>query len=559
MQLARRITRRPSRTPRATALASWPLVPLLLLLAGQPIRAQEAAAPAIIPRPVKMTPSAGTFAIDAATLVIAGKEANAEAETLIQYVEPALGRRLKLVESDQARDGAIALMLGESREPLGDEGYRLEVSPRRAIVRAAKPAGLFYGVQTLRQLLPPAAYGSQTAGSTTWSIPCVQIVDYPRFAWRGLLQDTARHFMPKEYLKKLIEVMAAHKLNTLQLHLTDDQGWRIEIKKYPKLTEVGAWRNETLVGHMNQKPWRFDGKRHGGFYSQDDIRELVSFAARRHVNLVPEIEMPGHGGAAITAYPELSCFPDRPKGVWTRWGISPDIFNPNPHTVGFLQDVLTEVMAMFPSRFIHVGGDEAIKDYWKESPEVQRRIRELGLKDEEELQSWFIRQMDGFLTRHGRRLIGWDEILQGGLAPGATVMSWRGQEGGIAAARSGHDVVMTPTSHTYFDYYQGPTASEPLAIGGMLLLDKVYSFDPVPPTLTPAEARRILGAQGQVWTEYMPTPRQAEYMTWPRAVALAEVLWTPQASKDYADFHSRLRLHRQRLDALQVGYRPLEP
>lgn len=534
------------------------LVATCAVLLGDVTSASAEATVTIIPRPSEITIGRGDFLIDPSTVIVAAGPACEEAATLADSLQPALGRRLNVLKAAEPGVHAIRLVLERQAADLGAEGYRLDVTPNTVEIRAAEPAGLFYGGQTLRQLLPPAVYKHSAQRNAAWSVPCVRITDRPRFAWRGLLLDPARHFMPKEYVKKLIDVMAAHKFNSLQLHLTDDQGWRVEIKNYPRLTEVGAWRSETLIGHYSSKPWRFDGKRHGGFYSQADVRELVEFARRRHVNLVPEIEMPGHAGAALVAYPELSCFPDRPRQVWGRWGINPDIFNPSDRTVAFLQDVLREVMAMFPSKFIHVGGDEAIKDYWKESAEVQRRIRQLGLKNEEELQGWFIRQMDRFLADHGRRLIGWDEILQGGLAPGATVMSWRGVKGGIEAAEAGHDVVMAANQLTYFDYYQGPKDKEPLAIGGMLPLEKVYGFEPIPAELNPARQRHILGAQGQLWTEYIPTPQMADYMMWPRAVALAEVVWSSPGAKDYGDFMKRLRAHLARLDALEVHYRPLD-
>lgn len=528
----------------------------LWLQCPTPAGAQQAVT--IIPRPSEMSLAQGKFVIDRATLIVAAEAAREEAATLADSLQPALGYRLNVAQRPEAGKRRIRLTLEKQPSELGAEGYRLEVTPNAVEIRAAQPAGLFYGGQTLRQLLPAAVYKSGAQQGVTWALPCVRITDRPRFAWRGLLLDPARHFMPKEYVKKLIDVMAAHKFNSLQLHLTDDQGWRVEIKKYPRLTEVGAWRSETLIGHYSSKPWRFDGKRHGGFYSQADIRELVEFARRRHVNLVPEIEMPGHAGAALVAYPELSCFPDRPRQVWGRWGINPDIFNPSDRTVAFLQDVLREVLDLFPSKFIHVGGDEAIKTFWKESAEVQQRIRQLGLKNEEELQGWFIRQMDRFLADHGRRLIGWDEILQGGLAPGATVMSWRGVEGGIQAAEAGHDVVMAANQLTYFDYYQGPKEREPLAIGGLLPLEKVYGFEPIPAKLSPERQRHILGAQGQLWTECIPTPRAADYMMWPRAVALAEVVWSRPEARHYGEFLKRLRLHLARLDALNVHYRPLD-
>src|SRR6266567_465889 len=355
--------------------------------------------------------------------------------------------------------------------------------PSHVAIRAYRAAGAFYGLQTLRQLFPPAIFRQAQTAGVIWSIPAIAIEDSPRFAWRGVHLDVARHFMPKEFVKKYIDLAALHKLNRFHWHLTDDQGWRLEIKQYPRLTQVGAWRRETLIGRKDQDSttWRFDGQPHGGFYTQDDVREIVAYAGARFVTIVPEIEMPGHSQAAIAAYPELgntgSAIP-----VWTSWGVDQNILNPGDATVRFYQNVLTEVMGLFPGRWIHIGGDEAPKAQWQASSLAQARIRELGLKNEDELQSWFTHRMDEFLTAHGRRLVGWDEILEGGLAPNAVVMSWRGVDGGIAAAQAGHDVVMAPGSHTYFDHYQSAdTVAEPLAIGGYLPLDTVYSFEPVPP------------------------------------------------------------------------------
>jgi hexosaminidase len=341
------------------------------------------------------------------------------------------------------------------------------------------------------------------------------------------------------------------------VHFTDDQGWRIEIKKYPRLTEVGAWRDETLVGHMSQKPWKFDGQKHGGAYTQDDLREIVEYAAQRHITIVPEVEMPGHARAAIASYPHLGVFPEQQQKLrpWTRWGISEDILAPRPQTIAFCKDVLTEIMAIFPSRYIHIGGDEAVKTQWKASQEIQQMIRDQGLRDESELQAWFTKQINAFLTERGRRLVGWDEILEGGLAPGAVVMSWRGEKGGIAAAQSGHDVVMAPTSHTYLDYYQGPRESEPLAIGGNLPLETVYRYEPVPAALSPDQAKHVLGAQAQLWSEYIPDAKQLEYMAYPRACAICEVLWSPRQDRRLDSFLPRLRSHLQRLDAASVNYR----
>jgi len=387
-------------------------------------------------------------------------------------------------------------------------------------------------------------------------MPCLEIEDYPRFSWRGMHLDVGRHFMPKEFIKKYIDLIALHKMNTFHWHLTEDQGWRIEIKKYPRLTQIGAWRKETIAGHFSKKPMKFDGIAHGGFYSQDDIREIVEYAHRRYVTVVPEIEMPGHSQAAIVAYPELGNLSEK-LPMRTYWGVDENILNADESTILFMQDILTEVLGLFDSEFIHIGGDEAPKKQWEQSTKAQARIKELGLKDEHELQSYFIKRMDTFLTSKGRRLIGWDEILEGGLAPGATVMSWRGEKGGITASKAGHDVVMATTDYTYFDYYQGDPKMEPLAIGGYLPLQKVYSYNPIPAGMSKEQAKHILGAQGQVWTEYISTPKKAEYMAFPRACALSEVLWTPMEKKDYNNFIDRLDIHLKRLDILDVNFRPL--
>lgn len=516
---------------------------------------------AVVPRPAQVTRHAGVFRLTAATVIVTDRATRAEGELLSNCLFPATGLRLAVRATAPAGARIISIQLDRSLARLGDEGYRLEVMPSHAAIRSYAPAGAFYAVETLRQLLPPEIFRQAPVENVEWSVPAVVIEDAPRFPWRGALLDVARHFMPKEFVKKLIDLLALHKLNRLQLHLTDDQGWRIEIRQYPRLTEVGAWRRQTIIGRPDpdSSNWRFDGRPHGGFYTQDDIRELVGYARARFVTLVPEIEMPGHSQAAIAAYPELGNTGDS-LPVGTVWGISENILNPGDATIRFDQNVLTEVMALFPGRWVHVGGDEAVKTQWKGSPLAQARIRELGLKDEDQLQSYFIRRMDEFLTAHGRTLIGWDEILEGGLARNAVVMSWRGVDGGIDAARAGHDVVMAPEAYTYFDHYQSAdTAAEPLAIGGFLPLDTAYAFEPIPAALTPDEARHVLGAQGQLWAEYIPDPKHAEYMAFPRLCALAEVLWTPQSERDYGDFLGRLATHLRRLAILDVNYRPLGP
>ena len=365
--------------------------------------------------------------------------------------------------------------------------------------------------------------------------------------------DVARHFVPLEFVKKYIDNMAMHKLNTFHWHLTEDQGWRIEIKKYPKLTEVGAWRKETLIGHNRDKPHKFDGIRHGGFYTQEQAREIVQYAKDRFIAVVPEIEMPGHAKAAIASYPELGVT-GKPVEVATHWGVFPDIFNVEESTFSFLEDVLTEVMDIFPSEYIHIGGDEAIKDQWKASDRIQMRIKELGLKDEHELQSYFVTRMEKFINARGRKMIGWDEILEGGLAPNATVMSWQGEEGGIAAAQANHDVIMTPIQSLYFWWYQGDKKTEPLAAGGFISLEKVFRYDPLPSVLTPEQGKRVLGAQACAWAEYMESPAKVEYMVFPRISALAEIVWSPREGKDWNDFKSRMTKQFKRYDQRKINY-----
>lgn len=498
----------------------------------------------------------GSFALQADTAIFAEERAREAAELLADMLRPATGYPLAVSERAEAPDNSILLRLDASLERLGPEGYLLEVSSRRVEIRALAPPGVFYGAQTLRQLLPPAIYAAEPQAGVAWTVPCLRIEDRPRFVWRGALIDVARHFMPRETILRFIDLLALHKMNSLQLHLTDDQGWRIEIKRYPKLTEIGSVRKETRVGHEREARG-FDGKPHGGFYTQEEIRQMVEYARRRHVRLVPEIEMPGHAQAAIASYPELGNTREKLE-VSTRWGVHKNIFNVREETIVFLQNVLAEVIELFPSEYIHVGGDEVPTDQWKASPYAQALMRKLGLKSEVELHGWFIGRMNDFLRSRGRRLVGWDEILEGGAPPGAVVMSWRGVKGGIAAARAGHDVVMAPTTHTYFDYYQSTDPSEPLAIGGLLPLETVFEFNPIPAELTPEEARRILGAQGQLWTEYIPTPEHLEYMAFPRLVALAEVTWSGKPGREYADFLRRLRAHLERLDRLGVRYRPLD-
>jgi hexosaminidase len=515
------------------------------------------AAYAVIPRPAVLTPAKGHYAITPATVVRAPSAFRRVARRFVRDVAPATGFDLSIAPVGTG-GGGITL---RKVPGLPREGYRLDVSPQGIMIQASDSAGAFYALETVKQLLPPAIYREAEMHGMTWHVPAVHIEDAPRFPWRGSHMDVGRHFQPKAFVKKYIDLLARHKLNRFHWHLTEDQGWRLEIRKYPRLTEVGSCRENTLVGSHTDDPARqvFDGRRHCGHYTQEDVREIVAYAAERMVTVVPEIEMPGHAQAAVFAYPFLASTTDSIPGLRRIWGVSPYIINPSDRSVAFMQDVLTEVMALFPSPWIHIGGDEAVKDQWKANPEIQARIKSLGLKDEHEMQSWFIRRMDAFLTQRGRRLIGWDEILEGGLAENATVMSWRGMAGGIDAARQGHDVVMAPGSHTYFDHYQSQDkANEPLAIGGFTNLEKVYGFEPVPAELTPKEATHILGAQSQLWTEYIPNPRQLEYMAFPRLVALCEAVWSGKSRRDYGHFMQRLPVHLRRLDALDVNYRRLD-
>ena len=535
------------------------LVPALMTLSTRATAiAQTSDGVSVIPRPQSVVSRHGSFTLTARTSIWTDRADSAVARRFSRSLAEATGFDLPVRVGTSALGNRILFRRVAARDTaVGREGYRLDVRPGVVTITTATPAGAFYATQTLRQLLPPAILRSALVADVAWTIPTVTIDDRPRFQWRGAHLDVARHFLPKEFVKKYIDLLAFHKMNVFHWHLTDDQGWRIEIKKYPRLTEVGAWRDQTLVGRPQRDSAAnvFDGKRHGGFYTQDDVREIVAYAAERFVTIVPEIEMPGHSQAAIAAYPALGNLDDIVK-PWTSWGVSPYILNPSDTTIAFMQDVLTEVMALFPGPYIHVGGDEAIKPQWKTSPRAQARIASLGLKSEDELQSWFIKQMDSFLTAHGRRLVGWDEILDGGLAPNAVVMSWRGTAGGIAASRAGHDVVMTPGSHTYFDHYQSANKdSEPLAIGGFLPIDTVYSYEPVPTELEPQFQSHILGAQAQLWTEYVDGPKHAEYMAFPRMSALAEVLWTSRNRRDFADFSARLPALLARLDAMDVNYR----
>ena len=511
---------------------------------------------AILPKPVHLMVKDGYFEISKNTKIFVDPKTRPLGEQLRNLLSPSMGFELDVSDGKPVRN-SIQLSVDTSLKDLEQEGYRLTVERKGVLIEAPAEAGIFYGMQTLRQLLPVEIFSEAPVGDIRWAVPGIEIKDLPRFKWRSMHLDVARHFLPLEFVKKYIDLIALHKMNRFHMHLTDDQGWRIDIKKYPKLAEISAWRDETLVGHYYDEPRQFDGQSHGGFYTHDEIREMVSYAKERFVTIVPEIEMPGHGQAALAAYPEISCT-GGPFKVSTFWGIRKEVYCAgNEKTYEFMENVLAEVLELFPGEYIHIGGDECPKDRWEKCPKCQARIREEGLQDEHELQSYFVKRIEKYLAANNRRLIGWDEILEGGLAPNATVMSWRGEEGGIAAASEGHDVVMTPYSHTYFDYYQADPENEPLAIGGFLPLDTVYAYDPVPAELNQEQRHHILGVQGQVWTEYIPTPEKAEYMAFPRACAMAEIGWTPLDRKNFKEFSKTLDHHLKRLDQLDVNYRKL--
>jgi hexosaminidase len=511
----------------------------------------------VIPRPVEVKELAGSFTLTPQTIVCVDSDAKDAADTaqqLADLLDKPLGATLE-IKSGAVPGNSILLTTKDADASLGDEGYSLVVKPGSVVITAKTSAGLFYGMQSLRQLLPPQIESRERVTDVAWTVPCVQMKDSPRFGWRGLMLDVSRHFEDKTEVERLLDLMALHKLNVFHWHLVDDQGWRIEIKKYPKLTEIGAWRDGIgfKLDPKRSTHYRADGK-YGGFYTQDDIREVVAYAAKLHITIVPEIEMPGHSQAALAAYPQFGCTKTA-MDVGMKAGVMDAIYDPSDAaTYAFLDDVLTEVAALFPGEFIHIGGDEVPKGPWKKSERCQAFMKEHGLKDENELQSYFVKRMEKVVESKHRRLIGWDEILEGGLAPGAAVMSWRGINGGIAAAKEDHDVVMTPTSNLYLDYSQTKRKGEPPTIGGYLPLKNVYSYDPIPKNLTPDQARHVLGAQGNIWTEYMPNLNQVELMAFPRACALAEVAWTPKDRMDYTDFQRRLDLHEKRLDVLGVKY-----
>lgn len=489
---------------------------------------------AIIPQPIQVT--YGTQYYPISPEAIRASETD-KLQNEVGYLREALNALAALPPAQMAQQAkqakSIELDLFNPDTLLPEGWYSLQVGDQGVRVLATEKKGIFYGIQSLLQLV-------RVDSTNHLSIQQTSIQgDYPRFAWRGMHLDVCRHFFPVEFIKRYIDLLALHKMNVFHWHLTDDQGWRIEIKQFPKLTSIGGWRNTSMIGHYSEN--RFDSVRYGGFYTQAEIAEVVQYATERHITVVPEIEMPGHAMAALSAYPEFSCT-GGPFTVPGKWGVFDDVFCAKDETFQFLEKILDEVSSLFPSKYIHIGGDECPKTRWKTCKNCQKRIKDEKLKDEHELQSYFIQRIEKYLNAKGKQVIGWDEILEGGLAPNAAVMSWRGTEGGIAAAQLKHPVVMTPGSHCYFDHYQGDARLEPIAIGGFTPLEKVYQFDPIPATLKADEAQYILGAQANVWTEYILNEQHVEYMAMPRMAAMAEVLWTYPAKRDYADFFRRIEI-----------------
>lgn len=508
----------------------------------------------IIPAPAELKKGIGFFPITSSTVIVVKNEVDKNAATFFSnYLQQYYGYGLKTAASATAN--FIELTTLQTLVPGKEGAYSMNITAKGVTIQGQTASGTFYGMQTLIQLLPvnmPPVLSPNF--KRTINIPQVSITDYPRFGYRGLHFDVSRHFFSVEYVKKYIDFIALHKMNYFHWHLTDDQGWRIEIKKYPKLTSVGGWRAGTIIGRYPGTG--NDHTPHGGYYTQEQIKEVVQYAADRFITVIPEIEMPGHSMAALAAYPKLGTWPDSTYKVSETWGINGafnNVLNPSEYTFGFLQDVLDEVMALFPSQYIHIGGDECDKQWWHKSAFCQQLMKEKGIKDEEGLQSYFIQRMEKYINSKGRKIIGWDEILEGGLAPNATVMSWRGEQGGIDAAKQNHNVIMTPGNPVYFDHTQTEN-EDSVTIGGFNPIEKVYAYEPVPAALNADQAKYVLGAQANMWTEYMGYPSKVEYMLFPRLSALSEVLWSPKATKNWDDFQKRLASQFKRYDLWKVNY-----
>jgi hexosaminidase len=499
----------------------------------------------VIPKPVSIVPNQGKFTLNSSTAILKPSGSLNRNAQLLQEALHSLTQYSFSISSNTLQNHIVLKV--DSTKVLQQEGYQLTINKKSIEIAGHDEAGVFYGIQSLIQLV-------YQARNNNFQLAGCRINDYPRFSYRGLHLDVGRNLFPISFLKKYIDLLAFYKINTFHWHLTDDQGWRIEIKKYPRLQSISAYRGETIIGHKKDSPHRFDGKKYGGFYTQEEVKKLVKYASKKYVTIIPEIEMPGHALAALTAYPELGCVGSKYKTA-TFWGVFDDVFCAgNDSTFVFLQNVLDEILPLFPSKYIHIGGDECPKTRWKVCPKCQKRMKEEHLADEHELQSYFIRKMEKYLNSKNREIIGWDEILEGGLSPKATVMSWRGEAGGIAAAKQKHDVIMSPESHLYLDYYQSLRGDEPTAAANFTPLSKVYNYEPFSAELLPQDEQYIKGIQANVWTEYMPMPQQVEYMVFPRAIALAEIAWSPKELRNYNDFLIRLRQHRSILKDKKVNF-----
>jgi len=506
----------------------------------------------LIPLPAEIKQGTGFFTLTSATKVVLksdSAEIKRTCDFFLDLINPGTGLNIGYASSS-----ASSIIVELDSLIAHPEGYRLKVTTRDITIQAQTPAGIFYAFQTLRQLLPPIIESRTVVANRRWVIPTIEIDDAPRFPYRGLMLDVVRHFYPVDDIKRFIDLMAMHKYNYLHLHLTDDQGWRIEIPAYPRLQSISAWRRETIIGHLNDEPRRYDGVSHGGYYKQTELKELVQYAAERYITIVPEIEMPGHVTALLAAYPDFACSGSYFE-VARDWGIFSNLLCPREDTFLFLERILNEVMNIFPGKYIHIGGSECPKEQWQKSEFCRNTKIQNYLQTDEQLQTWFMRRIARHVQSRGRQVIGWDEMLDGGDISGATIMSWRGEQGGIDAVRKGNHVIMTPHRNCYFDYYQwNRRDEEPLAQNGYLPLSMVYQFDPVPKELDDDQKQHIIGTQGILWTEYVADIRQAEYMVYPRACALAEVAWTPADRKSYNLFRNRLIEHSKRLQTLNVNY-----
>lgn len=514
-----------------------------------------AISPSIVPKPQSMQVTEGTFAIDNTVVVVVSPVTDLAlisiANQFIEQFSMVSGVKLKLSSEGQPSGKPYIRFSVDPKNAENQESYKLVATKSEVEVTAPSTNGCFYGLQTLLQLLPSIIYSKSPMTQQAWVVPCVKITDQPRFAYRGMHLDVGRHFFPVSFIKKYIDLMAMHKYNTFHWHLTEDQGWRIEIKKYPNLTKVGAFREETSVRGSNTE---FDAKPYGGFYTKAEIKEVVAYATSKFITIIPEIEMPGHASAALASYPELGCSGKRYE-VATKWGVFEDVYCAGKdHTFDFIENVLDEVIALFPGKYIHIGGDECPKTSWMKCTLCQDRMKRENLKDEHQLQSYFIGRIEKYLNSKGRSIIGWDEILEGGLAPNATVMSWRGMAGGISAAKANHKVIMAPDEPMYFNYYQFDRTSEPVSAGKLVPIEAVYAYDPIPSELNVEERKFILGAEACLWSEFIPSPENLEFKAFPRACALSEVLWSAKEGRSFPEFKSRLIPHLSRLDYMNVNY-----